>query len=124
MAEAMDEKLRRRRAEEHLAADILEECRVQLMLKFRFLDLALWRMQMEPVGASGAYPIATNGHVVAFEAPRVVARFNGSFDEVIRDHLHMVLHGAWPATSSSRAWPWTCARVVFPAKMTQLAWKR
>ncbi len=117
MAEAMDEKLRRRRAEEHLAADILEECRVQLMLKFRFLDLALWRMQMEPVGASGAYPIATNGHVVAFEAPRVVARFNGSFDEVIRDHLHMVLHCIFrhpyhAGRADREAWSLACDIIV------------
>lgn len=92
MAEVLDEKLRRQQQEDKLAADIIDECRVQLMLKFRFLDRALWRMGLVPVHTKGAYPLATNGHKVAYEAPRVVARFKQSFDESIRDYLHMVLH--------------------------------
>lgn len=92
MADVVDEKLRRRMKEDELGADIIDECRVQLMLKFRFLDMALWRMDLEPVRAGGAYPLATNGRIVAYEAPRVVARFQESFDEAIRDYLHMVLH--------------------------------
>ena len=43
---AEDEKLKRRLEEDRLGADIIDECRVQLMLKFRFLDLALWRMSL------------------------------------------------------------------------------
>ena len=40
-----DAKLARRAREDELARDILDECRVQLMLKFRFMDMALggWR---------------------------------------------------------------------------------
>lgn len=34
-----DAKLARRAREDELARDILDECRVQLMLKFRFLDM-------------------------------------------------------------------------------------
>ena len=36
-----DTKLARRAREDELARDILEECRVQLMLKFRFMDMAI-----------------------------------------------------------------------------------
>ena len=36
-----DAKLARRAREDELARDILEECRVQLMLKFRFMDGSL-----------------------------------------------------------------------------------
>ena len=42
-------KMERRLQEDRLGADIIDECRTQLMLKFRFLDLALWRMGLEPV---------------------------------------------------------------------------
>lgn len=46
-----DAKLARRAREDELARDILDECRVQLMLKFRFLDMALWRMENLPIRA-------------------------------------------------------------------------
>ncbi len=58
MAEMMDEKLRRRAEEDALAVDVIEECRVQLMLKFRFLDRALWRMG----GVSAGHQRAHRGH--------------------------------------------------------------
>lgn len=87
-----DVKLERRRKEEQLARDLIEEARVQLMLKFRFLDLALWRMDLEPLRASMRYPIATDAKKVYFDPPRIVARFTASFDEMVRDYLHMVVH--------------------------------
>lgn len=89
---AHDEKLRRRQEEDRLAADIVDECRTQLMLRFRFLDRALWRMALEPVRAQGAYPLATDGERVFCDPPRVVARFRESFDESVRDCLHLVMH--------------------------------
>ncbi|MDO4501966.1 MAG: VWA-like domain-containing protein [Coriobacteriia bacterium] len=87
-----DAKLERRRKEEELAKDLIEEARVQLMLKFRFLDLALWRMGLEPLRASMRYPVATDAKQVFFDPPRILARFMASFDEVVRDYLHMVMH--------------------------------
>ena len=42
--ETMDVKMQRRLQEDALGKDIIDECRTQLMMKFRFLDLALWRM--------------------------------------------------------------------------------
>ncbi len=126
MIDAVDEKLRRRAEEDRLAADILEECRVQLMLKFRFLDLALWRMSLQPVRAGGAYPLATNGHIVALEALRVIARFNQSFNEVVRDYLHMVLHcifrHPYNADHKDReAWNLTCDIIVESVAMDMCA---
>ncbi|HAM14665.1 MAG TPA: hypothetical protein DCP91_02110 [Eggerthellaceae bacterium] len=90
MAEFDQRQARRERAEQ-VALDIIEECRVQLMLKFRFLDLALWRMPAEPV-ATGRYALATDGTKVYFEPYAVLARFQESFDELVRDYLHLVMH--------------------------------
>ena len=92
MAEIVDQKLLRRQKEEQLAKEILEECRVQLMLKFRFLDLALWKMDLEPLHNSPRMPAGTDAEKVYFDAARVNARFSESFNELVRDHLHTVLH--------------------------------
>lgn len=90
--QAEEAALQRRRAEDRLAEDIVEECRVQLMLKFRFLDRALWRMGVEPVRSGLAYPLATDGSVVYCDPQRVIARLRHSFDEAVRDYLHLVMH--------------------------------
>ena len=87
-----DTKLKRRRQEFELAKDMLEECRVQLMLKFRFLDLALWRMEFELKKDEFRYPIATTAKKVYIDAPRILARYRESFDELVRDYLHSVMH--------------------------------
>lgn len=87
-----DRKTARRRLEDKLAADVIEECRTQLMLKFRFLDLALWRMELEPLRVDMRYPTATDGEKVYLDPPRVVARFQASFAEAVRDYLHLTMH--------------------------------
>lgn len=87
-----DAKLARRAQEDRLAADIVDECRVQLMLKFRFLDAALWRMEVRPLRAGARYPLATDATQVVCDPPRVIARFQESFEESVRDYLHLVLH--------------------------------
>ncbi len=66
-----DRKTQRRKLEDRLAADVIEECRTQLMLKFRFLDLALWRMELEPLRVGMRYPTATDGEKVYLDPPRV-----------------------------------------------------
>ena len=108
-----DAKLARRAREDELASDILEECRVQLMLKFRFLDMALWRMENMPVRAGARYALVTDATRVAFDPPRVIARFEEGFDELIRDYLHMVMHCVFrhPFDKDHRnrqAWNLTC----------------
>ena len=87
-----DRKTQRRKLEDRLAADVIEECRTQLMLKFRFLDLALWRMELEPLRVGMRYPTATDGEKVYLDPPRVVARFQASFAEAVRDYLHLTMH--------------------------------
>ena len=87
-----DAKLARRQMQDKLAAEVIEECRSQLMLKFRFLDLALWRMKLEPLRADMRYPLACDGKKVYYDPLRVLARFSASFEETIRDYLHLTMH--------------------------------
>lgn len=70
----------------------IDESRVQLMLKFRFLDLALWNMPSTPVIAQNFFPLSTDGVRVYFEPYAVAERCKTSFDELIRDYLHVVMH--------------------------------
>lgn len=119
---AEDEKLKRRLEENRLGADIIDECRVQLMLKFRFLDLALWRMSLEPLRVHAAYPLATDGRRVAYDPPRVIARFRESFEESVRDYLHLVMHCIFRHPfdenhDNREAWSLTCDIIVENAVM-------
>lgn len=119
---AEDEKLKRRLEEDRLGADIVDECRVQLMLKFRFLDLALWRMNLEPLRVHAAYPLATDGRRVAYDPPRVIARFRESFEESVRDYLHLVMHCIFRHPfdenhDNREAWSLTCDIIVENAVM-------
>ena len=92
MLERKDLKTQRWERAARLGTDIIEECRVQLMLKFRFLDLALWRMPVEAVRVVGRYPMTTDGKRVYFEPYSELNRFDTSFDETVRDYLHLVMH--------------------------------
>ena len=89
---AKDQKQMRWERAEKVARDVIDEARVQLMLKFRFLDLALWRMDSEALTASGRYALATDGNKVYFEPYALAARFEESFGEFVRDYLHLVMH--------------------------------
>lgn len=113
-AEAVE---RRRLDEDRLAEDIIEECRVRLMLKFRFLDRALWRMTLEPVRSGLDYPMATDGHRIYYDPQRVIARFRQSFDELIRDYLHLIMHCIFRhpfdrTHKAAEAWLLTCDMIV------------
>ncbi|RDB63780.1 hypothetical protein C1878_02990 [Gordonibacter sp. 28C] len=120
--ETMDDKLKRREGEDRLGADIVDECRVQLMLKFRFLDLALWRMDLAPLRVEARYPLATDAGQVFYDPPRVIARFRESFEESVRDYLHLVLHCVFrhpfdEGHDSREAWGLACDIVVENAAM-------
>lgn len=120
--ETTDAKLKRRADEDRLGADIVDECRVQLMLKFRFLDLALWRMDLAPLRVGARYPLATDAKQVVYDPPRVIARFRESFEESVRDYLHLVLHCVFrhpfdEGHDDREAWGLACDIVVENAAM-------
>lgn len=117
-----DPQMSRRASEDALGRDILDECRVQLMLKFRFLDLALWRMELEPMRVGAAYPLSTDAARVLYDPARVIARFRESFDESVRDYLHLVMHCVFRHPfnedhDNREAWNLTCDIIVESAVM-------
>lgn len=108
---------KRRHDEDALAEDIIEEARVQLMLKFRFLDRALWRMNLVSMRSGMAYPMGTDGCKIYYDPQRIIARFRQSFDELIRDYLHMVMHCIFRhpydrTHKNEEAWSLTCDMIV------------
>ena len=119
---SQDAKERKQQQATQLALDIIDECRVQLMLKFRFLDLALWRMPCEPFAADMRYPLASDGSKLYFKAERVLGRFSESFEESVRDCLHLILHCVFRHPFDERhtnkeAWSLACDVVVEHAAM-------
>lgn len=73
-----------------VAADILEEARASLAVRFRFLDRALWRMPLVP--SFEIYGLANDGAKLYFDPEYVVARFKISPNEVVRDVIHCLFH--------------------------------
>ena len=117
-----DVKMQRRLQEDALGKDIIDECRTQLMMKFRFLDLALWRMDLEPMRVGARYPLATDTKRVLFDPPREIARFGESFEETVRDYLHLVMHCIFRHPfdknhGNAEAWSLTCDILVESAVM-------
>lgn len=111
-----------------LAEDVIEECRMQLMLRFRFLDRALWRMPVEPVHVQARYPLATDGSQVYVCPEDEVARALSSVDEAVRDYLHLVLHCVFrhPFLKGKKrkdAWSLACD-VIVEAQALELAGER
>lgn len=120
--EMPDIRLNRRNNEDKLGRDIIDECRTQLMLKFRFLDLALWRMDLMPLRVDARYPLATNAKQVIYDPPRVITRFQESFEESVRDYLHLVMHCIFRHPydknhSDKDAWGLACDIIVENAVM-------
>ncbi len=77
---------------QRLALEIIDEARVQLMMKFRFLDVALWKMEPRLTEKIGRYALAADGTHVYYEPYTVIGRFDAGFDEVVRDYLHSIMH--------------------------------
>lgn len=73
-----------------VAHDILEEARVALAVRFRFLDRALWRMPLVP--SFDIYGIASDGVKLYYDPEYVVDRFRISLNEVVRDVAHCLFH--------------------------------
>lgn len=98
-----------------LALEVLQQCRARLMVSYRFLDSALWRMPFEP--ASLLKPIESNGIIMWFNPLLVLARYRSDENELIRDFLHCVMHCVLrhpfdETHENSRAWWLSCDMAV------------
>ncbi|MCR5846102.1 MAG: VWA-like domain-containing protein [bacterium] len=109
-----------------IAVEVLEECRDSLMMAFRFLDVALWKM---PYGAmSSPFPLGTNGKVMLFTPRLVLTQFIDFPKELVRDYLHTQLHCIFrhpfdTEHDDSAAWSLTCD-IVVEAIAIEMAGKR
>ncbi|MBQ3329425.1 MAG: hypothetical protein IJG88_05670, partial [Eggerthellaceae bacterium] len=112
----------RRARATRIALEIVEEARVQLMMKFRFLDVALWKMEHRPTVTQGRNALATDGFALYFEPYTVSGRFDASFDELVRDYLHAVMHCLFRhpferGRMSTEAWWLACDAIAESAVM-------
>lgn len=99
--ELYDQTLERVVAMEALAERILSECRVTLMVSFRFLDRALWKLPYTSLRFTDKAPnlkvsprttLATDGHALYYNAKAVIQAFRLNPDYVIRSYLHSLIH--------------------------------
>lgn len=100
---------------EALAREALDECRASLMMAFRFLDTALWRMPFE--AAPSASALSTDGRTLFFDPVATLVRYRDSPDELLRDYLHLILHCVFRHPFDERhphheAWSLSCDVVV------------
>lgn len=75
----------------NLAQRALEESRIRLMMAFRFLDRALWKMPTD-VGISSSWPLATNGSTLLVDPSVLISVFRKNPDRIARAYLHTLLH--------------------------------
>lgn len=99
--ELYEHTLERVEAMEALAERILAECRVTLMMSFRFLDRALWKLPYRSLRFTDKVPnlkvsvrttLATDGHALYYNAKAVIQAFRANPDLVTRSYLHALLH--------------------------------
>ena len=99
--ELLEHALERVEAMEALAERILTESRISLMMSFRFLDRALWKMPFQSVrlcNKTSSFRLTrqsmllTDGHVLYYNAKAVIGSFRKNPDIVVRAYLHTLLH--------------------------------
>lgn len=73
-----------------LAAEVLQATRNSLMVSFRFLDRALWKMPL--VSSPHIEGVGTDGVDLSYHPERVIRRYAQGTEEAVRDYLHLILH--------------------------------
>ncbi len=73
-----------------LARDVLVLSRNTLLVNLRFLDMALSRFTYVP--SLYAYPVGTDGEVLAYNPKEVLLKYKQEKEEMTRCYLHMVFH--------------------------------
>lgn len=88
--EQTPEEKQRQAMVEDLAARVLSECRTTLMMAFRYLDSAFWKLPVVSDDFEGT--VGTDGARLFFSPRGVVSRFRSDPNEMTRDFLHLILH--------------------------------
>lgn len=106
-----------------LAEEVLGECRTSLMMAYRFLNVALWRMPFK--AAPILAPIECDGMMFWFNPFLVLYRFRQDANELVRDMLHGIIHcilrHPFDAThENTRAW-WLACDMATEAMCMEMA---
>lgn len=106
-----------------LAQEALQQCRATLMLAYRFLDAALWRMPLIP--APVLEPISTDGKTLWFNPVLTLVSFRDNPNELTRDLLHCILHCILrqpfdKSHENARAW-WLACDIAVEAIVMEMA---
>ena len=88
--EANAELLERQKRLDAVGQAALEDSRTKLMMAYRFLDAALWRMPYTP--ALTAKPLATDGKSLYFNGKLSARLYRDDANELVRDYLHAIMH--------------------------------
>ena len=85
-----DERILRERRINDVGQAALEDCRTKLMMSYRFLDAALWRMPLQP--ALPGKTLSSDGRTLFFNGLLCSRAFRDYSNELVRDYLHVILH--------------------------------
>ena len=73
-----------------VATDVLDVTRTELMVSYRFLDRALWKMPFKP--SEAIINVGTDGIDFNFNPVQVAQAYAASTNEAVRTYLHLILH--------------------------------
>lgn len=100
---------------EQVGSEVMEECRKELMMRFRFFSAALWRMphEIEPE----VPPVATDGEKLYFEPLGIIYIYRRESSRLVRTYLHSILHCIFrhpfeTGSFSAKAWSLACDILV------------
>ncbi len=73
---------------EAVAREIFSQVRTSIVLKMRFLDMAVFRLKPSPAPVS----LATDGNFLFYSPVRILKRYKAEVNSVTRDYMHVMLH--------------------------------
>lgn len=88
--ELMEERTKHQQRLNAVGQAALEDSRTKLMMSYRFLDAALWRMPMRP--AFPSMTLSTDGKTLYFNGLQCARSYRDESAELVRDMLHSILH--------------------------------
>ena len=71
-----------------VAREIFSQVRTSIVMKMRFLDMAVFRLKPVPVPVS----FATDGNFLYYDPARLLKRYRAESNRVNRDYMHVLLH--------------------------------
>lgn len=74
---------------ENLSREVWKQMRTALLLKYRYLDKAIFSLKPIPLDVKD---LMTDGKGIYYNPESVLKKYDRQFEELLRDYLHMILH--------------------------------